>query len=387
MEKIFIQIASYRDSELKHTINSCLAQAKYPERLTFGICWQYDETTFTDLDSYIPRDGFRIHQVYYSDSKGCCWARHQTNQLYDGEKYTLQIDAHMRFASHWDAILIEMFHSVDSKKPILSTYPAPYEIVNGMDRLHTDRGIQMLKLIRLRRDLTSKHSTILAADTSMPGKSPLLAAGMIFTLGEFCREVEYDPEMYFSGEEISLAARAYTWGYDFYYPNKDVLWHRYKHPMPLHWTDHSAVQKELQNKSNARLQMLLLGGHETLGKYGFGKVRTLSQFEQYAGLNFQERINRKKTPTEFSRKLLLNASEIETRQDYLYWIFSLLDEDDQEIYRYDITSAEVLSKSRSSIEINASLPDRPYRYVLWPFSEERGYMRKLTYDLDDNVSS
>jgi hypothetical protein len=42
-DKIFVQIASYRDPELLPTIKECISKAKYPERLTFGICWQHSE--------------------------------------------------------------------------------------------------------------------------------------------------------------------------------------------------------------------------------------------------------------------------------------------------------------------------------------------------------
>ncbi len=183
MESIFIQIASYRDAELKKTVSSALKQAKHPDRLTFGICWQYDEVTYTDLDTYLTENCFRIDQVYYRDSGGCCWARNRTNLLYRDEDFTLQIDAHTRFAPDWDVILVDMLRSIDASKPILSTYPAPYEVINGMDSLYMDRGIQKLKLERLRRDLTTKQTTFNVDDIERPGKSQVLAAGMIFTLG------------------------------------------------------------------------------------------------------------------------------------------------------------------------------------------------------------
>ena len=44
MDKIFVQIASYRDPELIPTIEDMLAKANNPEALTFGICWQYDSS-------------------------------------------------------------------------------------------------------------------------------------------------------------------------------------------------------------------------------------------------------------------------------------------------------------------------------------------------------
>lgn len=41
--KIFVQIASYRDPQLIKTIDDCIAKAKYPEQLNFGVCWQFGD--------------------------------------------------------------------------------------------------------------------------------------------------------------------------------------------------------------------------------------------------------------------------------------------------------------------------------------------------------
>jgi hypothetical protein len=368
MKKIFVQIASYRDAELRHTIDSCLKQARHPERLTFGICWQYDEVTFTDLDIYQTDSRFRIDQVYYRDSQGCCWARNRTNRLYQNEEYTLQIDAHSRFTKNWDNICIDMLESIDYNKPVLTTYPAPYSHVDGKEILHVDRGIQRLKVDKFRKNLTIRQSTIAVDDVISPGKSPLIAAGLIFTLGEFCREVEYDPEMYFLGEEISLAARAYTAGYNFYYPNKDLIWHFYQHKMPLHWTDHQNIQSESNSRAMGRLQALLLGNHGSLGCYGLGKSRTLKQFEEYVELDFQGRFNRQREPVRFCR-------------DYLYWIFCLLDDDDDELYRYDISDEDILFKRKDNLKVDAELIDKPSSYMLWPFSSKDGYLNKRVYEI------
>ena len=40
-QRIFISIAAYRDPELLPTLDECLAKARYPERLRFGVCWQH----------------------------------------------------------------------------------------------------------------------------------------------------------------------------------------------------------------------------------------------------------------------------------------------------------------------------------------------------------
>ena len=38
---IFVSVAAYRDPELLPTLADCLAKAREPDRLRFGICWQY----------------------------------------------------------------------------------------------------------------------------------------------------------------------------------------------------------------------------------------------------------------------------------------------------------------------------------------------------------
>ncbi len=105
--KIFVQIASYRDPQLIPTIEDMLEKASHPENLTFGICWQYDETE--DINKYDDDPRFKISKHHYTESEGLGWARHITNTLYSGEKYTLQIDSHHRFVEGWDDICLEFY--------------------------------------------------------------------------------------------------------------------------------------------------------------------------------------------------------------------------------------------------------------------------------------
>ncbi len=68
MSKIFIQIASYRDPELKKTIKDCIDNSKFPENLVFGICRQYHpEDGFDDLSEYENDDRFRILNILYNE--------------------------------------------------------------------------------------------------------------------------------------------------------------------------------------------------------------------------------------------------------------------------------------------------------------------------------
>jgi hypothetical protein len=58
-----------------------------------------------------------------------------------------------------------------------------------------------------------------------PIPSRFYSAHFCFTLGQFTKEVSHDPEFYFHGEEISIAVRAFTHGYDLFHPHKLVIWH------------------------------------------------------------------------------------------------------------------------------------------------------------------
>ena len=86
-----------------------IAKAKYPKRLTFGICWQRSaEDEWDNLDKYKDNPKFTIMDVPWNESKGLCWARHHIQKMWKGEKYTMQLDSHHRFLQDWDEILIEM---------------------------------------------------------------------------------------------------------------------------------------------------------------------------------------------------------------------------------------------------------------------------------------
>jgi glycosyltransferase involved in cell wall biosynthesis len=384
MKTIFVQIAAYRDTELPHTIASCLEQARYPERLRFGVCWQHDDETSSDLDPYIDDQRFRIDRMHYSESQGCCWARNRTNQLYRDEDYTLQIDAHMRFAEDWDERLINMLESIEHNKPLLTTYPPPYVMKEGGIELK-DHGIQRLKLKKLRLDLSTIQQGEKVKRADKPGKSPFLAAGYFFTLGQFCREVEYDPHIYFQGEEISLAARAFTHGYDLYYPHEDLVWHLYNHDSPLHWSDHKPVYQDMEKKAIERLEELFLGDHTRLGKYGLGDKRTLEQYENYADIRFGEVIERRRKgfPHLFNKTISLDTNELERHEDYEFWILSLLDKEERVIHRHDIHDPDILNFRKDKVTIEATTKGIPTYYRIWP-KTSAGWGHKYTYPLEPN---
>ena len=76
--RIFIQIAAYRDLELVPTVKDAIAQAAYPERLSFGICWQYadSELYYIDLLKEIPHCRVESIPAKQSQGLGQAWGCH-----------------------------------------------------------------------------------------------------------------------------------------------------------------------------------------------------------------------------------------------------------------------------------------------------------------------
>jgi hypothetical protein len=290
MDSIFIQIVAYRDLELIPTVEEAIAHAAHPEGLSFGICWQYG----TDKEkNYISKlkaiKNCRIIALTASQACGVGWARSLVQKLWEKERYTLQIDAHMRFLPGWDVELIKMLKRCPSEKPLLSTYPPAYrpprELVGDTpSRLEPDKfrdpGTLTLRGIG---DL-SKCST--------PQLGAFVAAGFIFAEGSIIEEVPYDPDIYFTGEEVLFAAKAWTRGWDIYHPNLSVCWHFYNtgKKRVVHWEDHKDwwVQNQI-SESRFRQILGMETAKEDFGIYGLGNVRSLAEYEAFAGVNFQER--------------------------------------------------------------------------------------------------
>ena len=112
---------------------------------------------------------------------------------------------------------------------------------------------------------------------------------------------QHDPDYYFHGEEISLAARAYTHGYDLFHPHKIICYHEYtRKGRPHHWDDCNKEQGrehdwwEINEMCHKRNRILFgMDGEDpnqiNFGEYGFGTERTLEDYQRYSGIHFGKR--------------------------------------------------------------------------------------------------
>ena len=248
---IFISIASYKDPLLISTIFSAYDNAKNKNDLIFSICDQSD-------------NGIQVNEIAFSDqihydhvdpvfAKGPCWARHRAQSFFNEEDFFLQVDSHTLFAPNWDSIFIKQLEKISAnqendeyfKKPIITSYPRSFKVLDfeeGLFELNT--GDKHTQVITYKKDslflkgsfsrqngIPTKHNDITHAI--------LMAAGCIFTRGSFVKEIPYDPNYYFYGEELSMALRAFTRGYSFFHIPDAPLFHLYTDAnnltRKLHW--------------------------------------------------------------------------------------------------------------------------------------------------------
>ena len=427
-ELIFISIASYRDIQLIPTIQDLLLKAQAPTLLRFGICWQHDPDDpplpFAD-DAQI-----RVLDVDWRHSRGACWARAEIMKLWQGEQYFLQVDSHCRFAQDWDTKLIRMMAQTGSSKPLLSTYAYPFTpVMTGLPGTEDLSGEAQLMAID-----TFSHDGIpqlkplpipRVGERTRPMRARFLAAGFLFTLGEFVEEVPYDPQLYFFGEEISMTLRAFTSGFDLFHPVEQVVWHDYMRTYAVrHWDNHNTPDATEGSDARRNFQLLdrisrakivqqlqgpaLAEGQSVGGRFGLGSARSRKEYEQYAGISFALRQIQDYTrfayeppnpalpddwPDHIHRwlvRIIVEPASLPPAafEDAGFWVVAIQDEEEREIHRRDWTKQELEGVTDPAVQ-NVLLAEMqsgvvPARWSIWPFSRTRGWLYKIVGEFHDD---
>ena len=303
-DTIFIGISSYRDPLLTHTIKSALDHAKYPENLRFGIVEQ------EILEHRIkPKDFFGADITYISidpaASRGACWARSIQMSLYNDEDWILQCDSHTIFGDNWDEYFVEMSKilRMGNKKCLISSYPRGFTFKNGKSTPVIDDE-KVIGHVCIKESCFEANGPVVTVhpvgvDSLIPVRGFYIGAGCIFAPGKFVYDVPYDPYLYFNGEEISLAVRAFTHGWDVYHAPAMPIYHLFESGdgdsyRKKHWSEDEDEDRklkwgELDVRAKTRLSAMLLRG-EDVGRFGLGNARTLEQFAEFSGIDYKNKI-------------------------------------------------------------------------------------------------
>ena len=302
--KIFISIASYQDLLLPITINSAYTNAKFKENLRFGIVDQCNVRL--DFSKAKIKDQITYLHIEPKNARGPCWARSLAQTLMNDEEYFLQVDSHTTFEKDWDEYLIKYIKTIkkDHKKPVISAYPRGFEIVDFNKKIFR----------KLQEDDHSTHVMILDKEKSfkdgyfsmqkgLPSSSKsiykgfLLSAGFLFAESEMVEQVPYDPNLYFEGEETTMALRLFTNGFDIFHIPRIPLFHCYvdysnEAKRPMHWNeeenkDRTVKWQELQSRSKERISKIITG--DMKGSFGLGLDRTLDDYKELSGIDIKNR--------------------------------------------------------------------------------------------------
>jgi hypothetical protein len=230
-------------------------------------------------------------------------------------------------------------------------------------------------------------------------------------LGQFSNEVQHDPEYYFHGEEISIAVRAFTHGYDLFHPHKILIWHEYTRKGRTKQWDDDKQWFLKNNNSHSKNRKLLGVDNEFLEidetKYGFGNVRTKKDYEKYAGILFSNRSVQKYTvdknyppnPYDYQNekewensflRIFKHCIDISfdslPETDYDFWVVAFHDENDDTIFRQDAGVHEIMRVKNDvdgycKIWREFNTTKKPTYWVVWPHSVSKGWCDKITGNL------
>jgi hypothetical protein len=409
--KIFIQIASYRDPQLIPTIKDCIEKAKNPKKLVFSIAWQHSvEDAWDNLDEFKDDKRFKIVDIPFEQSKGACWARNQLQQNYTNEEYTLQLDSHHRFIQDWDVELIGMYKQLKAKgheKPLLTGYVSSFDPDNDpAARIQTPWKMNFDRFIPEGAVFFLPASIDNFRDLTEPIPARFYSAHFAFTCGQFVTEVPHDPNYYFHGEEISIAVRAYTWGYDLFHPHKVIVWHEYtRKGRKKQWDDDRTwVTKNIECHKRNRKLFEMDGEVKDIdfGVYDFGTIRSLQEYEAYSGLNFKRRGVQQYTidnnlapnpkiedPTEYINSfatIFKHCIDVYPNQvpfdDYDFWVVAFENDRGETIFRQDADKAEIDRIKRDpdgyyKVWRTFNITDKPVKWVIWPHSTTKDWCERL----------
>ena len=223
-DSIFVSIACLSDTDVIATVFSALRNAKYSDRIFFGVCLQAfeDDLMYSELDNI---SSVRLDRIPISKARGPIYARSRCEKLIESEEYFFQIDCHTRFFPDWDEILIEEFCkiNIDNSKSILSHYPINIKNMNSDKHLEKIGHVNRYRHIGI--DALKSHGSLITLP-ARPIESLGIHAAMLFMHSSDRLRHRYDPELNFglhAAEQVLYAIRLWTNGFDIFCPTRHTI--------------------------------------------------------------------------------------------------------------------------------------------------------------------
>jgi hypothetical protein len=296
MASVFVQIASYHDFELGKTIADISVKASGEHEIFFGV----HHCFYKEREIHIPSvPNLKIIESQAPDNIGVGIARGLANSFYDGQDYYLQVDSHTRIYPNWDRSLINLVNRYLDEgisRPLLTAYPGSYSYDDNL-REYNEYTADVTAISFAQKPAMFATQLIPSQLAITPDQGDIqrsVSAGFIFSTGDFA-DVGFNEKIMFWGEEILLAASAYTNGFELRIPDRQYAYHLYfehdavfQKNMRRHiWND---FPDEYASKDAiSKAEVVDIFTTRRIGRGALGYLRTLEEYGQYSGLDFDTR--------------------------------------------------------------------------------------------------
>lgn len=415
MDRILLHLPAYREPELIPTIKDALAQAKHPERIHFGICRQFNpEDGFDNVDEFREDPRFHIYDMPYEQAKGLAYARSIINEkLLTDQEFVLQLDSHHRFTENWDETLLSWYYQLkeEGHNPLICGYLPYYNPFNDpADRVQVPWYSEAAAFY--------PHGTIFIRPTGFytdytkfdkPVPARFISGHFCFGPNKWAKDIRHDPDIFFAGEELNLSVRSYTHGYDLFHPHRVVIWHatmREERAGKLVWDDQSKRGEDMwwrqNDRGRAKIRKLLRveDNDFDLTGYDLGTVRSLRQYEMYAGIHFKKKAFQTHTKqNKFPPNPVIHSGDewensfslsyyhlvdihrtILDKDDYDYILIAYDDSEGIGLHSQEIRGQKLKDFMEKNIPIHFenifNTDINPARVVYWAHSPERGWAER-----------
>ncbi len=313
MKTIFVNICSYRDKLLAPTLESLMQNESGRNKIVYGV---FEQTSLEDsLLKKCPhllndKSRVRYKRIDPEYSDGVVWARAiNAMQIYD-EEFQYQIDSHMLFDKDWDHFLMLDYMQgcklAGHDKVLLTCGTKNFDLENS------DNDKFKIKKYTLTEDISvelgyyqfDKNMRLHAHGPWIPardvvGPSRHICAGNFFAPTKWIKEVGYNTNIYFEGEEQMLVITSFLKGYSIYHMRKAKTYHY------LRSANHESKQTVNPVIDANRIRMNQNRSEKELSDYIYSlDENQLESFRKYSGVDY---INRKLEERAISRHLKSQA--------------------------------------------------------------------------------
>lgn len=301
MNKIFVNLCSFRDKLLPVTLQSLLANESGRNEIYYGIFEQanYENSLEKNFLELVDHPRVRYKRMDAKFSQGVMWARAINALSIENEDFQYQIDSHMLFDPGWDNFLVWDYNQAaqiaNTKKIILTCGTKNFELEDDRITKHVLDDDITVKLGYFQFDknmrLHAHGPWVSSTDTVTP--SIHICAGNFFTTTDWVREVGYNTKIFFEGEEQVLALSSYLAGYKMFHQRRVKTYHYL-------WSNkHDTKHTNNPVLSPERLNFLRTRSWEEINRYIYSiDEKDLQAFHRDTGVDY---INRKLEERAISR--------------------------------------------------------------------------------------